>query len=127
MNLIDLADIHAASMGIDDLPFPGAMLLGDAVPQLERRPSTVKRQHWQTADKATKPLTPRQREVLDLITASINRYGFPPTFREIQRGMGLKGKGVGGVAMHVAALVRKGYVKKHDHQMRTLTVVKEAG
>ena len=55
-------------------------------------------------------LSPRQRDVLDFISAAIAQRGLPPTYREI--GDALNIRSTNGVADHVKALIRKGYVKK---------------
>lgn len=55
-------------------------------------------------------LSPRQAEVLDYIATTIQSSGIPPTYREI--GDALEIASTNGVADHVKALVRKGYVSK---------------
>jgi repressor LexA len=55
-------------------------------------------------------LSPRQAEVLDYIATTIQSSGIPPTYREI--GDALEIASTNGVADHVKALVRKGYVAK---------------
>ena len=55
-------------------------------------------------------LSPRQREVLDYIATTIQTHGIPPTYREI--GDALEIASTNGVADHVKALVRKGYLAK---------------
>jgi repressor LexA len=55
-------------------------------------------------------LSPRQAEVLDVIRRAVERRGFPPTYREIGDALGISS--TNGVADHVKALVRKGYIRK---------------
>ena len=55
-------------------------------------------------------LSRRQRDVLDYITAAIQQRGIPPTYREIGDALGISS--TNGVADHVKALVRKGYLRK---------------
>lgn len=55
-------------------------------------------------------LSPRQAEVLDVIRRAVDRRGFPPTYREIGDALGISS--TNGVADHVKALVRKGYLRK---------------
>jgi repressor LexA len=55
-------------------------------------------------------LAPRQRDVLDFICATVAQRGLPPTYREI--GDALDIASTNGVADHIKALVRKGYLKK---------------
>jgi repressor LexA len=57
-----------------------------------------------------KNITPRQQMVLDFITDYLDRYGFPPTLREI--GAHLEVSGTLGVMKHLDALERKGYLRK---------------
>ena len=58
----------------------------------------------------TTPLTARQKQVLDFIHGSIEDRGYAPTLREIARH--LKIDGTRAVEKHVAALERKGHLKK---------------
>lgn len=55
-------------------------------------------------------LSPRQRDVLDFIQSTIAQRSIPPTYREIGDALGISS--TNGVADHVKALVRKGYLKK---------------
>lgn len=55
-------------------------------------------------------LSPRQTDVLDLIRSTIEERGFPPTYREIGDALGISS--TNGVADHVKALVKKGYLRK---------------
>ena len=43
-----------------------------------------------TEDDAKEPLTDRQRAVLEFISQSIERRGYPPTLREIGEHMGIR-------------------------------------
>jgi repressor LexA len=52
----------------------------------------------------------RQRDVLDFVSATIQQRGIPPTYREIGDALGISS--TNGVADHVKALVRKGYLRK---------------
>ena len=52
-----------------------------------------------------KGLTPRQKLILDFITDSVKRHGFPPTIREIGDHMGIRS--TNGVNDHLKALERK--------------------
>jgi repressor LexA len=55
-------------------------------------------------------LSRRQRDVLDFIIAAVQQRGMPPTYREIGDALGISS--TNGVADHVKALVRKGYLRK---------------
>jgi len=63
-------------------------------------------------------LTARQKAVLDYITGSIDRRGYPPTLREIGNHLGIKS--TNGVNDHLRALERKGYLTREDMKSRTL-------
>ncbi len=71
-------------------------------------------------------LSPRQAEVLDVIRRTLERRGFPPTYREI--GDALEISSTNGVADHVKALVRKGYIRKaKGGAARGLQLTEKAG
>lgn len=63
-------------------------------------------------------LTDRQREVLDFISGSINKRGFPPTLREIGTHFGIRS--TNGVNDHLRALEKKGYLQREDLKSRAL-------
>jgi repressor LexA len=66
-------------------------------------------------------LTERQREVLEFIQDRIRAWGYPPTIREI--GEHLSIKSTNGVADHLKALQRKGYLTHEEMKSRTLRPV----
>lgn len=55
-------------------------------------------------------ITPRQRQVLEFITAHIDNNGYPPSQREIAAH--LQVSGTLPVAKHLLALEKKGYIKR---------------
>ncbi|MEM6928245.1 MAG: transcriptional repressor LexA [Myxococcota bacterium] len=55
-------------------------------------------------------LSPRQREMLNFIVASVEQTGIVPTYREIGAGLGIGSTNA--VSDHIKALVRKGYVER---------------
>ncbi|MFT7521427.1 MAG: repressor LexA [Kiritimatiellia bacterium] len=55
-------------------------------------------------------LSPRQRQILDFITAQIDQRGICPSYREIGQGLGIGS--TNGVSDHIKALERKGYVER---------------
>ena len=57
-------------------------------------------------------LSPRQKDVVDYISHTIESRGLPPSYREI--GDALNIASTNGVSDHVKALIRKGFVKKLD-------------
>jgi repressor LexA len=69
-------------------------------------------------DEPSGDLTERQREVLDFITGSINRCGYPPTLREIGSHFGIRS--TNGVNDHLRALEKKGYLHREDLKSRAL-------
>ena len=54
-----------------------------------------------------RPLTTRQKEVLSLISESIDRRGYPPTLREIGERLGIRGQRVDEMAALEEALQRE--------------------
>jgi repressor LexA len=67
-------------------------------------------------------LTERQRAVLDFISTSIQRRGYPPTLREIGNHLGIRS--TNGVNDHLRALERKGYLTREDMKSRTLRLLR---
>ena len=66
-------------------------------------------------------LTDRQREVYEFIQDRIQAWGYPPTIREIGEHLGIRS--TNGVADHLKALKRKGYLNHDERKSRTLTPV----
>jgi repressor LexA len=69
-------------------------------------------------------LTVRQRRVLEVIRNSVDRRGYPPSLREIGEQVGLTSPS--SVAHQLAALERKGYLRKDPNRPRALEVVSPA-
>ena len=63
-------------------------------------------------------LTDRQRQVYDFIENTIEELGYPPTIREIGEHLGIRS--TNGVADHLKALKRKGYLPQRGQKSRTL-------
>lgn len=55
-------------------------------------------------------LSPRQRDVVDFISSTVAQRGIPPTYREIGDALGIAS--TNGVADHVKALIKKGFLRK---------------
>jgi repressor LexA len=55
-------------------------------------------------------LAPRQRQVLDVIAAHVDQMGIPPTLRELGDALGIRS--TNGVADHIKALIKKGYLER---------------
>lgn len=70
-------------------------------------------------------LTDRQRDILDFITSSIAKRGYPPTLREI--GSHFKIKSTNGVNDHLRALEKKGYLQRDDLKSRALRPIAPTG
>ena len=69
-------------------------------------------------------LTARQEQVLEIITQYINRYGYPPSLRDI--GKQLQVSGTLGVMKHLEALERKGYLRRQEGSSRGITLCGQA-
>src|ERR1043166_5661190 len=78
-----------------------------------------------TDDEGKEPLTDRQRAVLEFISQSIERRGYPPTLREIGEHMGIKS--TNGVNDHLKALEKKGYLEREDLKSRALRPISLEG
>jgi repressor LexA len=70
-------------------------------------------------------LTDRQREILDFISRSIAKRGYPPTLREIGSHFGIKS--TNGVNDHLRALEKKGYLHREDLKSRALRPIVSTG
>ncbi|MFQ5453557.1 MAG: transcriptional repressor LexA [Candidatus Zixiibacteriota bacterium] len=68
-----------------------------------------------------KKLTDKQRTVLEYIKEQISSHGSSPTIREIGRYMGISS--TNGVRLHINALIKKGFLKKHEYLARGLELI----
>lgn len=68
-------------------------------------------------------LTPRQRQVLDVVVAEVERRGYPPSVREIGEAVGLSSPST--VFAHLAALQEKGYLRRDPSKPRAIEVALE--
>jgi repressor LexA len=66
-------------------------------------------------------LTPRQRRVLEVIRASVERRGYPPSVREIGEAVGLTSPS--SVAHQLTTLQKKGYLRKDPNRPRAIEVI----
>ncbi|WP_259558898.1 transcriptional repressor LexA [Brachybacterium sillae] len=66
-------------------------------------------------------LTPRQQRVLETIREAVAQRGYPPTIREIGDAVGLTSPS--SVAHQLAALERKGYLRRDPKRPRALELV----
>ena len=69
----------------------------------------------------TRELTGRQQQILDYIRAEIHRRGFPPSVREIGEAVKLSSSST--VHSHLAALEKKGFIRRDPSKPRALEVL----
>jgi repressor LexA len=74
-------------------------------------------------DTADRPLTTRQRQVLDYIDAETRQRGYPPSVREIGEAVGLSSPST--VHAHLAALQDKGYLRRDPSKPRAIEIALE--
>ena len=67
-------------------------------------------------EKATK----KQQALLQFITDFLSEHDYAPSYREIMAELGYKS--VSTVAVHVDALITKGYLTKHDKSARSVRI-----
>jgi repressor LexA len=67
-----------------------------------------------------KPLTARQREILDFIEQQTNERGYPPSVREIGEAVGLTSPST--VHTHLLTLQRLGYLRRDPTKPRAIAV-----
>ena len=70
--------------------------------------------------RAKQPLTARQHEILQHVAACIRRSGIVPSVREIGLALGMRSPST--VHQHLAALERKGYLRRDGDRMRVLEI-----
>lgn len=68
-------------------------------------------------------LTPRQRQILEYIDQHIREHTYPPSVREIAKGVGLSSTAT--VHNHLFSLEQKGYIRRDPTKPRTIEVVFE--
>lgn len=68
-----------------------------------------------------KDLTKRQQQILDFILTEIHKKGYPPSVREIGKAIGLSSSST--VHSHLAALEKKGYIRRDPSKPRALEVL----
>jgi repressor LexA len=65
-------------------------------------------------------LTARQRKILDVITETVERRGYPPSMREIGEAVGLTSSS--SVAHQLSSLERKGFLRRDANRPRAVEV-----
>lgn len=68
--------------------------------------------------------TKKQQELLQFFTAFVEEHKYAPSYREIMTSLGYKS--VSTVAVHVDALVAKGFLVKSDNYARSIRLASEA-
>ena len=71
------------------------------------------------------PVTRRQREILDFITAHLDEKGYAPSFEEIARQFGFHSLAT--VHEHLTNLERKGYIRRAHNESRAIEIVPPKG
>ena len=66
----------------------------------------------------SKPLTDRQRAILDFIEAQTTERGYPPSMREIGEAVGLTSPS--SVKHQLASLERKGFIRRNRYKYRSI-------
>ena len=66
-------------------------------------------------------LTPRQREILEMIELHMRDHGYPPSVREIGEAIGLTSPST--VHAHLNALQRRGYLRRDPTKPRAIEVM----
>jgi repressor LexA len=69
-------------------------------------------------------LTKRQREILGYLLDSMQRKGYPPSVREIGAALGLTSSST--VHSHLAALEKKGYIRRDPSKPRAIEILKDS-
>ncbi len=70
-----------------------------------------------------KGLTRRQREILTFVQRYADAHGYPPSVREIGQALGLTSSST--VHSHLAALGKKGYLRRDPSKPRALEVLRD--
>jgi repressor LexA len=70
-------------------------------------------------------LTNRQREILDLISATVTKRGYPPTVREIGDTVGLSSPST--VHSHLSTLSSEGFIRRDPTKPRAIEVIVDDG
>jgi DNA-binding MarR family transcriptional regulator len=68
-----------------------------------------------------KPLTNKQKTILEFVGEYSHKKGFPPTLREI--GLGTDIPNISAVRGHIAAIEKKGYITKEADKARSIRIV----
>lgn len=69
-------------------------------------------------------MSARRELVMAFIKSYVAEHGYPPNYREIAKGTGLRSNA--GVAHHLEALIREGRIRREPMAARAITVVESA-
>jgi repressor LexA len=69
------------------------------------------------------PLSDRQQQVLDFLTATVSERGYPPSVREICEAVGLSSPST--VHSHLSSLVKAGYIRRDPSKPRAIEILTE--
>lgn len=69
-------------------------------------------------------ITPKQQQILDYIKEEILKKGYPPTVRDIGEAVNLKS--TSSVFSHLAALEKKGFIRKDPTKPRAIEVIDDS-
>ena len=69
------------------------------------------------------PLSPRQKQILDFITAFIEEKGYAPSVRDVTRGCGISSSSL--AQYHLNVLEREGYIRREREVSRSIGLVKK--
>lgn len=70
-------------------------------------------------------LTSRQREILELISSTVERRGYPPSVREIGEIVGLSSPST--VHSHLSTLAAEGFIRRDPSKPRAIEVISDDG
>ncbi len=70
-------------------------------------------------------LTQRQREILDLISSTVQDRGYPPSVREIGDMVGLRSPST--VHSHLSTLSAEGFIRRDPSKPRAIEVIRQDG
>lgn len=69
-------------------------------------------------------MTPRQAQILGVLTGHVKEHGYPPSLREVCARVGLSS--TASVARHLVELEAKGYIKRDGRLPRAITILNAA-
>jgi repressor LexA len=70
-----------------------------------------------------RPLTPRQKDVLDFLKKYLNEKGYSPSLEEVAKHLGIS---IPSVHQHIELIQKKGYLKKDEFQARSIAPLQES-